>query len=133
MFFKLLTVAVVAALLWQMIGVWRTGRVLAKNRTSAVFRRHQVGVAYIGWLTILAVVLIEVQVWMSPAPYASGPLLLGFHLAVDALMVAVFAAIVLHFSGVKSPQWHSTLAYSFLGLYCLAAATGGVMLYRLPT
>jgi hypothetical protein len=132
MFYKYLSTALVAVIVWQMFELWRVGRRMALAPDAHALSRHRSIVACVGFLTVLAVVCIELQVRMSPAPYASGPLLLGFHLAVVALMVAVFFAIVLKWRGTSHPRMHRPLAYTFFALYAVVIVTGGVMLYRLP-
>ena len=132
MFYKLLTIGVAIALLWQMFRLGQLGRKLALARTDYELSSHRSAVACVGCLTVLAVILIEAQVRMSPNPYASDPLLMAFHFLVVGLLSVVFFTIVLRFTGVKSPTWHGRLAYSFFVLYALAAATGTIMLYELP-
>lgn len=132
LFYKFLTAALVAAILWQMFELWRLGRQMAQARDEYTLSRHRSTVACVGCLTLIAVVLIELQVRMSSSPYASGPLLLAFHLGVVALLVAVFFALVLKWRGTTHPFVHRRLAYSFFGLYAVVIASGGALLYNLP-
>ncbi len=131
MFFKLLTVVVMMILLWQMTSLWLIGRQLARQCNDHLLSRHRGLVACIGCLTVLAVVLVEAQVRLSPAPTES-PLLLAFHLTFDGLLVLVFAAIVMRFTGLRDPVWHKRLAYSFFIVYAAVIGTGTMLLYRLP-
>ena len=132
MLLKILTMGVAGVLLWQILDVWRAGRKLTRLRAGDTLSRHRRGVLFIGLLTLAAVVLIETQVRMSSNPYAVNFLLFGFHLTIDVLLVVVFVVIVMRFSGLRNPRWHSTLAYTFFALYATAAGTGSVLLYRLP-
>lgn len=140
-FYKFVTALIVAVLLWHMLQLWRLGRQMASERKDFrlekpdeyLLARHRGAVACVGCITVLAVVLIEMQVRMSPSPYSSGPLLMAFHLLVVGLLVAVFFAIVLKWRGVEYPLLHRRLAYSFFGLYAAVITTGAVLLYRLPS
>lgn len=130
-FYKFLTALIVGVMVWHMFMLWRIGRQMAQKRDDYLLARHRGIVACLGCLTVLAVLFIELQVRMSPAP-ASSPLLLAFHLGVVAMLVAIFFAIVLKWRGTEYPLLHRRLAYSFFGLYAIVIMTGGVLLYRLP-
>lgn len=127
-----MTGVLVAVIVWHMIGLQMLGRQLTTARDVYTLKKHRSKVACIGCLTVITVVLIEMQVQLSAAPYASGPHLLAFHLVVIAMLVFTFATIVLRMTGLRNPLWHRRLAYSFFVLYALAAATGTVMLINLP-
>ena len=132
LFYKILTVCIVVVIVWHMFELGRLGRQLAIQQDPYRLASHRSKVACVGCLTVLAVVLIEVQVRMSSQPYSSGVILLAFHLVVVALLITVFFAIVMRFTGLRNVQWHRRLAYSFFGLYSAAAITGSILLYRLP-
>lgn len=132
-FYKFLTAALVAAAMWHMFRLWRIGRKMARaGADEASVSHHQSMVGGVVCCTLAAVVLIEIQVRLSPEPYASGALLMSFHLVVVAMLVVTFLAIVLRFTGLRDPWWHRRLAYLFFTLYVTAFATGAVMLYNLP-
>lgn len=132
LFYKILTAVLVAVIVWHMVGLQMLGRRLAKERDTYTLERHRSKVACIGCITLIVVALIEVQIRMSPIPYASGPFLLWFHLVVIAMMLFTGAILVLRLTGLRSPFWHRRLAYSFFVLYALTAVTGAVMLINLP-
>jgi len=131
--FKLFTLVVVAVILCHMFRLWRLGRRLAKTRDDYLLACHRGTVACIGCLTVLAIVMIELQVRLSPEPYAAvNPWLFWIHLTIDAALVLVGAVIVLRFNGLRSVRWHGRLAYAVYALFFLSFATGSWMLYRLP-
>jgi hypothetical protein len=134
MIFKLLTAIAVVALLWQMLELWKLGRKLTIFHDPHLLARHRATVASIGCLALVAIALIELQVRLSPNPYAAvSPWLFGFHLLVDATLVLVGAVIVLRYTGLRDPWWHRRLAYTIYVLLFISAVTGSWMLYKLPT
>jgi hypothetical protein len=131
--FKLFTLVIVIAILWQMFELWKLGRQLSRSRDDYLLARHRGTVACIGCLTVIAIVCIELQVRMSPAPYAAvSPWLFWVHLMIDAALLVVGATIVFRFNGLRSVRWHGTLAYAVYALFFLSFATGSWMLYQLP-
>ncbi len=129
---KLLVLAIGVTIAWHLFNIWRAGRKLAQARDYHVLEHHKGMVTCVACLTLVAVVLIEMMVRISPNPYAVNPLLMVFHLLIVAALVLVFVATVTRFTGLKRPQIHGKFAYSFYSLYVLAIGTGSVMLYRLP-
>ena len=129
---KITTVLAALALMWNLIVLWQTGKQTARSIQQDSLRDHRKKVLGIAGLTVAAVVLIEWQVQVSPIPYAVSMWLFIVHLILVGLLSAVFAAIVIRFSGLRSKHWHATFAYSFLLLYVFVIATGAVLLYQLP-
>jgi hypothetical protein len=130
-FIKILTFGVVVLLIYLLYDLWRIGRGLAAHRTAKNLSLHKKRVWYVALTSVTAVLLIEFQVRLSPTPYDSGLLLLVIHFAAVALLVLVFAAIVLRFTGVRTPQLHRVLVYAFFGFYAIVSGTGAYLLYNL--
>jgi hypothetical protein len=133
-YLKLVVLLLGAITTYKLFSIWRAGRRLAEGEYSddVVVILHKFEVGIFGMALGFTVVVIECLVRLSPAPYASGPLVMSFHLTVAVIMLVVFFAIILHYTGLRSPLWHRRLVYSFLGFYVLTFVTGAVMLYYLP-
>lgn len=134
---KVLTVLVVLVIIFEMTWIWSAGRQLASGGLNGkehknVLGRHRALVTCVGCLALVAVVLIEAQVRLSPDPYASGWALMAFHLFVNVFLVSIFLTMTLRFTGLRAPTVHRRLAHMFFVLLAISAITGGIMLYQLP-
>jgi hypothetical protein len=121
-----------AVIVWHMIDVARAGRLYGHTRKQYYVDGHKSRVTCMVCTFAIMVALIEAQVQLSPAPREVGMVLLVFHFAVITLLVGTFLAIVLRYTGLYRPVLHRRLAYTFFGLYGLAAVSGFVLLYQLP-
>jgi hypothetical protein len=121
-----------AVIAWHMVEVARAGRLFAQTRDQYHLGGHKSRIICMACCFVIMVALIEMQVLRSPAPRDVSTALLAFHLAVIALLVSAFLAIVLRYTGLYRPMLHRRLAYSFFGLYGLAGVSGFTLLYQLP-
>ncbi|MDR3571004.1 MAG: hypothetical protein P4L81_02290 [Candidatus Pacebacteria bacterium] len=139
LFYKLTTFALLAVMVYLVFDLRQIGKRLRQSRESGghyderIVSEHRSIIACLGCITFVVVSLIELQVRMSPDPYAVNPWLFGLHLTIDVLFLAIGAVMVSRFTGKYRPHWHRRLAYSLFTLFFASIVTGSWMLVRLPT
>lgn len=79
----------------------------------------------------VAVCFIEANVRLTLHPYASSYWLFRIHLAMDAALVIIGAAVWLRYNGQDYPRAHRTLVYLLLALFAGIVTTGSVLLNNL--
>jgi hypothetical protein len=129
---NMLIALLAAAIVWHMIDVARAGRLYGRTRDQYYVDGHKARIRCMVGTFVVMIALIEAQVQLSPAPRDVSTALLVFHLAVIALLVSTFLAIVLRYTGLYRPALHRRLAYAFFSLYGLAGISGFTLLYQLP-